>query len=609
MKLRLVHAGNANRFMRDILEGIAAEARQLGADAQVVDNEFSRDRDTAHVVIPHEYFATTEPSRWPGQESLSRTIALGVEHPGTDSFEVSAAQSQRCGAIIDVNLDSMMELKRRGIDAHPFQLGYTAEWDRWQGQDRERSIDVGYLGSTDDRRDKALAGFAPLLWDLNSRISLPTPTPNSGDQANYVVGKKKFELLADTKILINMHRLASTALEWVRVIESISNGCVVVSEHSTDYEPLVPQQHFLSGNISSLGVLAAGLLDNPDALQSMRSDAYEFLRTELPMRPSVERLLDLAMDLVRSPRRRRTTAEVPTPRTYTPPPPGWPTSLSQGDVLAAAVRRMETQLTQQQRAISRLTFGLSHTDDSDVEVHRTPSFDQLTPKISVTITCHNYATEIVEALDSVVACGNRDLEVLVYDDASSDSSVQAVADYLDAHPELPARLVHGRVNKGLAAARNDLIKWSRGEYVFILDADNGIYPTALDRLARALDDDPEASFAYCIIAAVRAGQPERLISAQPWSPDRLRQGNYIDAMAMLRRSDVLKLGGYDSQMAEWEDFHLWARMAEDGMRGALVPEILAWYRLTHHSMSMRSAVDNASLWSRIRRAAPTVMHD
>lgn len=261
MKLRLVHAGNANRFMRDILEGIAAEARQLGADAQVVDNEFSRDRDTAHVVIPHEYFATTEPSRWPGQESLSRTIALGVEHPGTDSFEVSAAQSQRCGAIIDVNLDSMMELKRRGIDVHPFQLGYTAEWDRWQGQDRERNIDVGYLGSTDDRRDKALAGFAPpLLWDLNSRISLPTPPtpPNSGDQANYVVGKRKFELLADTKILINMHRLASTALEWVRVIESISNGCVVVSEHSTDYE------HWYRNNTSSpatLRVLACWLRD------------------------------------------------------------------------------------------------------------------------------------------------------------------------------------------------------------------------------------------------------------------------------------------------------------------------------------------------------------
>lgn len=609
MRLRLVHAANANRFMRDILEGIAAEAQIAGADAQVVDNVFSNERDIAHVVIPHEYFATTDPVEWPSRSTLSRTIALGVEHPGTNSFEVSAAQSQRCGAVVDVNRDSIDELQRRGRPTHLFQLGYTSKWDRWGGDDRARSIDVGYMGSTDGRRDKALAGYAPWLWNLNSRISLPTATPDSGEQPNYVVGVPKFDLLADTKVLLNMHRSSSTALEWVRVIEAVSNGCVVVSEHSTDYEPLEPQKHFYSGHISTLGVLATGLVNDPGTLSQIRHEAYEFLKAELPMRPSVEHLLSLAEDLVRTPSRRKSSTEAPTPTRYAAPLPGWPTSLSESDVLAAAVRRVETQLTQQQRAISRLTFGLSHTDDADVEVHRTPSFDQVNPRISVTITCHNYATEIVEALDSVVDCGNVDLEVLIYDDASSDSSVQMVEKYLIDHPELPARLVHGRVNKGLAAARNDLIKWSRGDYVFILDADNGVYPTALDRLAAALDADPGATFAYCIIAAVRAGKPERLVSAQPWSPEQLRHGNYIDAMAMLRRSDVIALGGYDSQMAEWEDFHLWARVAESGARGAFVPEILAWYRLTHHSMSMRSAVDNASLWSRIRRAAPTVMHD
>lgn len=609
MKLRLVHASHANRFMRDILEGIAAEACFLGVEATVVDDVFSTEQDTAHVVIPHEYFATTEPSQWPDKATLGRTIALGVEHPGTGSFEVSATQSQRCGAIIDVNRDSISELSRRGITAHPFQLGYTPQWDRWHGNEISRDIDVAYLGSTDARRDQALASFAPLLWNRNCRIYVPTPEPNPGDQTHYVVGERKFELLARTKILINMHRLDSTALEWVRVIESISNGCIVVSEHSTDCAPLVPQQHFLSGHISNLGILAVGKLNDPGGLRAMRGEAYEFLRSELPMRPSVERLISLAEDLISMPRHAKKQPSVPTPQIFVPPAPGWQPSVSQDDFLAAAVRRMETQLTEQQRAISRLGLGLKKSEDSDEEIYRTPSFDQLEPRISVIITCHNYASEIIEALDSVNETGNIDIEVLIYDDASTDNSVHAVSEYLHSHPHLPAKLIHGRVNKGLATARNDLITLSRGKYVFILDADNGIYPTALNRLADALESDPDASFAYCIIAAFRAGKAESLVSAQSWQPSRLRRGNYIDAMAMLKREDVLAIGGYDPKMTEWEDFHLWARMAENEMHGSFVPEILAWYRLTHHSMSMKSGINNLALWSRIRRSAPTIMHD
>lgn len=595
--------------MRDILEGIAAEARQLGADADVVDDVFVPDRDTAHLVIPHEFYATTDPSEWPSRQILSRTIALGVEHPGTGSFEVSATQSQRCAAIVDINADSIEELGRRGVTAQPFPLGYTSFWDHWGEADSARDIDIAYLGSTDPRRDKALAGFAPLFWDRTSRIYVPTPDPQPGEQEHYVVGKRKLELLANTKVLINMHRMASSAFEWVRVIEAISNGCVVVSEHSADHEPLVPQEHFLSGDISTLGLLTVGLLEDPEALQSMRTSAYRYLRDELPLRPSVERLLNLAEDLVRSPRPARAVAAVPEAVRYTPPAPGWSETVAQADYLGAAIRRLESQLVNQQRMITRLTLGLSDSDDADVEVCRTPTFDQVSPKISVTVTCHNYSAEVVTALESVYGTGSTDIEVLIYDDASTDRSVAVIRDYLRSRPDLPAKLVRGRVNKGPSAARNDLIASARGEYVFILDADNGIYPTALERLAAALDDDPDAAFSYCVIAAVRGDKPERLVSAQPWRPSRLRQGNYIDAMAMLRRSDVIDVGGYDPKMPQWEDFHLWARMAESGRRGAFVPEILAWYRLSHHSNSMGAAVDSLALWSRIRQAAPSIMHD
>jgi len=63
----------------------------------------------------------------------------------------------------------------------------------------------------------------------------------------------------------------------------------------------------------------------------------------------------------------------------------------------------------------------------------------------------------------------------------------------------------------LAGSRNAAVARARGEYVFVLDADSGVYPSALGRLVAALDEDPEAAFAYPMIAALRDGRPVSLL--------------------------------------------------------------------------------------------------
>ena len=72
-----------------------------------------------------------------------------------------------------------------------------------------------------------------------------------------------------------------------------------------------------------------------------------------------------------------------------------------------------------------------------------------------------------------------------------------------------------------------------------------------------------------------------------WSPARLRFVNYIDAMAMIRVAALRELDGYTTELSlyGWEDYDLWCRMAERGMRGAHVPEILAAYRESYAGMA------------------------
>src|SRR5206468_3088645 len=121
------------------------------------------------------------------------------------------------------------------------------------------------------------------------------------------------------------------------------------------------------------------------------------------------------------------------------------------------------------------------------------------------------------------------------DDASSDESRAVVERTLREVPWVPAKLIARRRNAGLPASRNRAVKEGRGKLIFVLDADNTLYPHALQRLVDALAEDPGAAFAYGIAEMFNAQGPVDLMSWRAWSADRFRHGNYIDAMAMIRR--------------------------------------------------------------------------
>jgi len=96
-----------------------------------------------------------------------------------------------------------------------------------------------------------------------------------------------------------------------------------------------------------------------------------------------------------------------------------------------------------------------------------------------------------------------------------------------------------------------------------------------------MDDTPTAAFAYGIIEQFGTDGPSGLMSYVGWDPGRLRYGNFVDAMAMVRRRSVLEVGGYvtDPRLYGWEDFALWCTFADRGWEGVRVPEIVARYRL------------------------------
>jgi glycosyltransferase involved in cell wall biosynthesis len=197
---------------------------------------------------------------------------------------------------------------------------------------------------------------------------------------------------------------------------------------------------------------------------------------------------------------------------------------------------------------------------------------------------------VTEALDSVVAQDLKHLDLIVVDDASTDGGERRVLDWLQFNHERFGRamLLRHAHNQGLAAARNQGFAAAATPYVFVLDADNQVYPRCLTACLETAEAH-RADMVYTILEVF--GDHTGIMGTDVWDPTALQHGNYIDAMALISRGAWEQVGGYRRvPIAGWEDYDFWLKFAEAGLDALRVPEILCRYR-QHHGSMRRNVTD------------------
>ncbi len=118
------------------------------------------------------------------------------------------------------------------------------------------------------------------------------------------------------------------------------------------------------------------------------------------------------------------------------------------------------------------------------------------PKISVIIPAHNSAAFIAAAVNSVQIQDFQDFEILIVDDASTDSSPAVV----DSLAGMRIRVFHHPANLGAQAARNTGIRNACGEWIAFLDADDQYLPASLSaRLSCARQTGRKVIYSNCLV--------------------------------------------------------------------------------------------------------------
>ncbi len=608
-------AETGNVFMQEIAGWIVAALEEAGRTAELRTGGVPvASADHVNLVVaPHEYFTLTLRSERDRRRGALASVPICTEQPGTQWFDLQLPTLADCPLVVDINPVAVDRLRAAGFDTAHLPLGYQRSFDAWGGDEqRARPIDVLFLGSLTARREAALARMANLLAEFDCTFVLfESSRPARAGDPGFYAGADKYELLANSKILLNIHRNDVAYFESVRALEAVANGAVFLTEPSIDLTPFRAGSHIPTAPLDTLAAACVALLVDGERQHTIRGDAYHHLRDHHRLADAVTALLP-RLDAAAGRTVERTfraigapgglgtplaaaDAVAPTPppgAVALPPPPPTPQAL---------FKRVLLSQMQLRRRIDELECLVRHGATVHDELTASPAYDQVDPDVTVVIPCYNYGRYVTEAIDSVASCQGPLTDIIVVDDHSDDGSSETVRRYIATHPWVPLLLVTRHANAGLAPARNLGFGLARADYVFPLDADNAVYPHAMARLHAALHGSDHAA-AYGILEMF--GEREALLSAIGWNPDRLAQGPYIDAAALIRKEAWEAVGGYSTNVGElygWEDYDLWLGLADRGLSAVLVPEILVRYRSHGESMIHTTNIDTSSIGAFLRR--------
>ncbi len=221
--------------------------------------------------------------------------------------------------------------------------------------------------------------------------------------------------------------------------------------------------------------------------------------------------------------------------------------------------------------------------------------------VSIVMAVYNGKRFLSEALDHVLSQTYSNLEVIIVNDGSTDSTKTI----LDAIDDKRVKVIHLEKNQGAANALNIGIREAKGSWIAIQDADDNSYPTRIEEQVKYIFEHPQlvgvGTLVKCISGSpdVSRGLLKGLTKARNSFVSRKQIRKKIYSGCPLTHSSVmfckdvfLEVGGYNSDFKIAYDYDLWLRLLEKGEMEN-VPKVLLQYRI--HSESLSHKDDIATL--------------
>jgi glycosyltransferase involved in cell wall biosynthesis len=213
------------------------------------------------------------------------------------------------------------------------------------------------------------------------------------------------------------------------------------------------------------------------------------------------------------------------------------------------------------------------------------------PQFSVIMPCFNHAAFVGESIEGVLAQSVSDLELIVVDDCSMDTSREVIEKYVRSDPRV--RGIYHETNLGASRSRNDGIGATQGTYLAFCDADDVWMPDKLARQLELFEKYPMHDVAYSdakIIDEDGKETGERFSEKFPVPGngsgqlfEELCTRNFVNMQTAIVKRECIADSGYFDERIKWvEDWWFWVKISH---RHSFVytDEALAKYRVHQKS--------------------------
>ena len=238
------------------------------------------------------------------------------------------------------------------------------------------------------------------------------------------------------------------------------------------------------------------------------------------------------------------------------------------------------------------------------------------PLISICIPTYNGQAFLVEAMESAINQTYPNLEIVVSDDASKDTTLNIIEAYKD-KTSIPIYIFHHEPN-GIGANWNNSVRKANGEYIKFLFQDDVMEPTCIEKMVHIANMDKNIGMVYCERTIIydeednystlwiksygtlhnrwkNSSSTKKIVSGKYLLKDEyllhMPKNKFGEPTALLIKKDVFKkIGYFDEQLKQLLDLEFWYRILKFYNVG-FVNEKLVSFRL-HSNQATQINKDN-----------------
>lgn len=214
----------------------------------------------------------------------------------------------------------------------------------------------------------------------------------------------------------------------------------------------------------------------------------------------------------------------------------------------------------------------------------------VSPEISAVMSVYNGEEFLAKTLESIVSQTFESFELIVIDDASTDSTPSILKRFSEKDSRI--KIFRNDTNMRLAASLNKGIGLSTGKYILRIDADDICLPQRFSAQHRYMRENPNIDLSFCKFFSLRGNEITPCWLGRGTSNDNIRAMLLffcpILHPGVIVKSEIMKKYSYDPLHTCSEDIDLWLRMAEDGVTMACSGDYLMLYRIHENSITAKS---------------------